>query len=302
MYKLLECTLGCIRCCGCGGGHSSIGRAHTDELPAVEEKKYPTVEDPETFYDSLQTGDVLLVSQTSDFGALTQTFDKSPWDHCAMILRCTAEGAAAQAAKEEGPATKVNFRKGKAPTDPPKMVWSAPAAGQLQVAEATGTGSHNFPLEDWLVARGEKSRYIAVRTLRDKSGKPLDAAAMAKMETFANEVWGRKYQANALELVKAIVKDDPGDAFVNKDDETLETLFCAEHTAECYQKAGMLTEKTLNSSEVLPSMFDVGEVVDRLMASCGHGYSLQAPVLLKAPGSAVTRRIHEKRKALWPGL
>ena len=92
------------------------------------------------------------------------------------------------------------------------------AAGQLQVAEATGTGSHNFPLEDWLVARGEKSRYIAVRTLRD-TGKPLDAAAMAKMETFAH----RKYQANALELVKAIVKDDPGDAFVNKDDETLET-------------------------------------------------------------------------------
>ena len=76
----------------------------------------------------------------------------------------------------------------------------------------------------------------------------------------------------------------------------------AEHTAECYQKAGMLTEKTLNSNEVLPSMFDVGEVVDRLMAGCGHGYALQAPVLLKAPGSAVTRRVHEKRKALWPGL
>ena len=109
MYKLLECALGCIKCCGCGGGHSSIGRAPTDELPAVAEKNYPTVEDPETFYDSLQTGDVLLVSQTSDFGALTQTFDKSPWDHCAMILRCTAEGAAAQAAKEEGPATKVNL-------------------------------------------------------------------------------------------------------------------------------------------------------------------------------------------------
>ena len=39
MYKLLECALGCIKCCGCGGGHSSIGRAPTDELPAVEEKK-----------------------------------------------------------------------------------------------------------------------------------------------------------------------------------------------------------------------------------------------------------------------
>ena len=49
----------------------------------------------------------------------------------------------------------------------------------VQVAEATGTGSHNFTLEDWLVARGGKSRYIAVRTLRDKSGKPLDAAAMS---------------------------------------------------------------------------------------------------------------------------
>ena len=61
-----------------------------------------------------------------------------------------------------------------------------------------------------------------------------------------------------MELVKAIVKDDPGDAFVNKDDETLETMFCAEHTAERYQRAGMLTEKTLNSNEVLPSMFDVG--------------------------------------------
>ena len=76
-------------------------------------------------------------------------------------------------------------------------------------------------------------------------------------------------------------------------------MFCAEHTAECYQKAGMLTEKTLNSNEVLPSMFDVGAVVDRLMAQCGHG-SLQAPVLLKAPGSVVTRRVHEKRKASGP--
>ena len=121
------------------------------------------------------------------------------------------------------------------------MVWSAPAAGRLQVAEATGTGSHNFPLEDWLVARGEKVHCGAHAARRVGQAARRDAA-MAKMETFANEVWGPQAQANALELVKAIVKDDPGDAFVNKDDETLETLFCAEHTAECYQKAGMLTE------------------------------------------------------------
>ena len=145
-----------------------------------------------------------------------------------MILRCTAGRRGQRPGRR--PATKVN-RKGTA-VDPPTMVERA--SGQLQVAEATGTGSHNFPLEDG--SSRAACRHIA-RTLRRWVSR-LIAAAMARWRRSPTRCGPGPGECIESE---GIVKDDPGDAFVNKDDETLET-FCAEHTAECYQ-GGMLTEK-----------------------------------------------------------
>lgn len=270
---------------------------------------------------SLQTGDVVLVHCTHDFGKLTQVGSGSPWDHIGMAVRLSPALAAglAEVAADKPIPTKVD---GSGADPAAQMEWSAPAPGQLWCLEANGTGCFLFPLEEMLVARGSKYKYLALRRLHladspagraalpvsagEGCGDPPTFAAgeaaqrIKAIEELTLTVWARPYQKGFGELLGAIINGDPEEALKDKSDETLGSIFCSELVAEAYQAAGLLPERSLNSNELLPHHFDAGGAVDRVLGSQPHKLRLGPTLVFKSPGCALTASVEARRESLWP--
>jgi hypothetical protein len=86
---------------------------------------------------------------------------------------------------------------------------------------------------------------IGVRHLvGERSGYMLD-----KLATFRSEMKDRPYEKSQRELIKSVY-DGPG----GRNIEDLDSLFCSELVAECYQQMGVLTEDK-PSNEYVPADF-----------------------------------------------
>lgn len=248
--------------------------------------------------DELRTGDVLLVKSTHAAGRLIQLGDWTHWDHVAMVVRQRGEDVATRTERNAEKPLPYEMH-GEDVPERVGMFWSEFAAQQLQILEATKAGSYCYPFQELLECRGPKYSHVAVRKLEP----PLTDEQCAKVEAFVQEVWGRPYDivgnvGEFLTGLKAILSDDPGDALKNKGDEDLAKLFCSELVAEALQRAEILPEATLNSNEVLPSMFARGGAIDRILAEQGGHYSYGGKErMLSAPQSEYYELYHEARDA-----
>jgi hypothetical protein len=76
----------------------------------------------------------------------------------------------------------------------------------------------------------------------------------------------------------------------------LDNLFCSELITEAYHAAG--TEETLNSNEILPSMYAPGKVIDKYLEQESHGFKLGPAEIFKAPSTPLSKAVLDRRKEL----
>lgn len=68
-----------------------------------------------------------------------------------------------------------------------------------------------------------------------------------------------------------------------------DNLFCSELITEAYHAAG--TEETLNSNEILPSMYAPGKVIDKYLDRESHGFKLGPAEIFKAPSTPLSKAV-----------
>jgi len=261
-----------------------------------------TLEELQTFADTLETGDILLMHCTHTFGKLAQLGTRSVWDHVAMIVRLPTDDEEAIKARREliktspQPISKT-------------MAWPEPGeTGPVEVFEAMGGGVFSYPFAAHVICRGEFCKYVAVRRLRDAQGQPISKERQKKIQDFVHEYWARPYEegnSGMMELAKPIFRRGPH-KMVNKPrdkrKETLDNFFCSELIAEALQAAGILPEDTLNSNELLPAHFAPNKSVDKILerhALCQqHGYKLGPVEVYKAPKTTLHKAIMDRRAEL----
>lgn len=166
----------------------------------------------------------------------------------------------------------------------------------MEVFEALGGGVFSYPFVAHQIFRGTFIKYACVRKLRDASGKPLGMEAREKLEKLVvKEFWARAYEsgkAGMLELARPIFHHNPRvDKKRNNTREMLDNLFCSELITEAYQAAGILPEETLNSNEILPSMYAPGKVIDKYLDRESHGFKLGPAEIFKAPSTPLSKAV-----------
>ena len=289
----------------CALNWTSFFRKDDARVPAVEKFKGETwdatspktLEELQSFGDEhLETGDCLIMHCTHRFGKIAQLMTGSPWDHVAMVVRCPTDDEHAMQARI------ALIQKAPQPISA-TMPWPKPGElGPVEVFEAMGGGAFSYPFTAHAICRGRFCKYTAVRRLRNAKGEPLDGEAKQKIEEFVQSYWGRPYEegrAGMFELARPIFKRNPRvHKKRDKSQETLDNLFCSELIAEAYQAAGILPEETLNSNEILPSMFAPGKAVDKYLKVQSHGYTLGEVEIFKAPKSHIHTAILDRRAEL----
>lgn len=228
---------------------------------------------------------------THSFGKLAQLGTFSPWDHVAMVVKCAQEDVPARIqliGKKPQPASHT-------------MPWPQPGMERTEVFEAMGGGVFSYPFTAHAICRGKFCKYTAVRRLRNKKGEPLSKEQQRKIEEFVQEFWGRPYEqgnAGMMELARPVMRMRNPNVHKKRDKslEQLDKLFCSELITKAYQAAGILPEETLNSNEILPSMFAPGKAVDKYLAVQDHGFRLGEVEVFKAPHTPLNTAILNKRK------
>lgn len=281
----------------CSCNWTSYFRKDDEKVPSVEKYKDEshtnpkTLEDLTAFGETLHTGDVLICHCTHPFGKLAQLGTFSPWDHVGMVIKCTPEDEAAR--------KKLIAEKPQPPSH--IMHWPKPGVERTEVFEAMGGGVFSYPFTSQAICRGNTFKYIAVRRLRNKEGLPLSEEQQRKVEAFVREVWGRPYEtgnAGMMELARPVIRMRNPSVHRKRDKslEKLDNLFCSELVTEALQKAGILPEETLNSNEILPSMFAPGKAVDKYLEVQEHGFRLGEVEIYKAPKTPLNAAILKRRE------
>lgn len=198
--------------------------------------------DLQAYHDTaFATGDVLLFSGQSPFSHLIRTMTKSQWSHCGMVV-CDETGKGS---------SKI--------WDVSKKIYGG-AVGLYDLHERLnayeGTIAHRP-----LIYNGTK------RGLRTDD--------RARFEVIHDELLGRPYEKNNLELFKAAFDPKIINFELAVNDPDISSLFCAELLAETYQRLGILPQ-TVSANEYVPSDF----------AQAHHlplekGYAFTDEVLLK---------------------
>jgi len=289
----------------CSCNWTSYFRGDEEKVPSVEKYKDDfssnpqkdshsnpkTLEELTAFGETLHTGDILIMHCTHDFGKLAQLGTMSPWDHVGMVIKCAPQDEAAR--------NKLVAEK--PPTPSHVMPWPKPAVERTEVLEAMGGGVFSYPFTTHAICRGNTFKYIAVRRLRNKAGEPLSEEQQRKVEAFVQEFWGRPYeQGNAgyMELARPVLRMRNPNVHQKRDKslEQLDHVFCSELITEALQRAEILPEETLNSNEILPSMFAPGQAVDKYLEVAEHGYRLGEVEVYKAPKTPLNTAILKKRE------
>lgn len=183
--------------------------------------------------DKLKTGDIVLFSGKGGLSAGIKWFTFSRWSHVGMVVR-----------SELG-----------------VMLWESTTLTNVKDAES---GKERKGVQ--LVALSERiKKYqgeIAVRQLN----KNVDDSALKELGKLREEVRGRPYEKNELELLKSAY-----DLVLGHNDENLSSLFCSELVAEAYQRMGLLENppKGKDSNEYTPKDFSVNGNLKLLVGNLG---------------------------------
>ena len=77
-----------------------------------------------------------------------------------------------------------------------------PAPGQLQIFEAERNGSYSYPFKELLAMR-HRYKYVGVRKL----DPPLSSEQCAHVMDCVRDLWGRSYEKDQLEMMRAVAQD-----------------------------------------------------------------------------------------------
>lgn len=175
----------------------------------------------ESIRPSLKTGDIVLFSGKSKVSFMIKLATNSIWSHVGMALRLPQSEAV--------------------------FLWESTTLSNLKDI-TTGKAKRGVQL----VLLSERLRAydgkVAIRPLL----KGVDEPGYYDLMEFREEVRGRDYERDKMELVKSAY-DGPFGA----NEEDLSSLFCSELVAEAYQRLGLLQvpPKGLPSNEYTPRDF-----------------------------------------------
>ena len=187
----------------------------------------------------LYSGDLLLFSGKSLFSHSIRTFTNSRWSHCGMVIN----------------------DKHKSPEiwDVSKKTYGGEVAlynAEDRIALYDGDIAYR-PLQQANGARGFSSK---------------DAAAFQPIK---DNLLGRPYETNKLELMKAAFDPKIFGYELAKNHPDLSSIFCGELLAETYQRLGLL-QADLPANEYVPADFDKNHVT-----SLEKGYIFGPEIILK---------------------
>jgi hypothetical protein len=154
--------------------------------------------------EELDNGDVLLFGGSSRVCRRIKRLTRCKWSHLALIARHPSSGRL--------------------------LLWEAtggPALPDL-VTHEIRPGVNLYDLEEWIRHYAEDT---AIRRLRIQRSEVMVAALLS----FYEEVRGRPYEHNVMELLRAGRTGLLGN---RKSD--LSSIFCSELVAEAYQRMGLL--------------------------------------------------------------
>ncbi len=170
--------------------------------------------------NSLRTGDIILFSGKGTISRTIQMFTRSKWSHVGMAIR-----------SEEWDML---------------LSWESTTLSKLKdiQSDTARQGVQLVPLSERIRTYDGD---IGIRQLGDHDTKP--SYMKEQLMKFRQEVRGRPYEQNKLELIKSAY-DGP----FGHNEEDLSSIFCSELVAEAYQRMGFLSEH-MSSNEYTPADF-----------------------------------------------
>ncbi len=167
--------------------------------------------------NSLQTGDIVLFSGKSRISNIIKWFTKSPWSHVGMVIRSTEWDM--------------------------RLLWESTTLSKLKDIQSgvARQGVQLVPLSERIKTYDGRIGIRKLETHKVIRHQPLI--------DFRQEVKGRKYEEDKLELFKSAY-DGPFGA----NEEDLSSLFCSELVAEAYQIMGFISNDVA-SNEYTPADF-----------------------------------------------
>lgn len=188
----------------------------------------------------LKTGDIILFSGKGAFSDIIKYGTFSKWSHVGMVLKLPG----------------YEFL----------TVWESTTLSNIADLDTKKPrkGVQLVALSDRV---HQYSGSIAVRQLQ---GGSLDEGAIDNLMGLREEIKGKEYEKDKLELIKAAY-DGP----FGKNSEDLSSLFCSELVAEAYQRLGLLDE-TKPSNEYTPADFS-----EKRMNSLRGDFTLSEEIILK---------------------
>jgi hypothetical protein len=190
--------------------------------------------------DQLNTGDIVLFSGTGPIASLAQWLSKTKWSHVGMIVCC----------------------------DLGVLLWESDGLGEFEDIESGDEkkGVRLVSLSD-RIKRFEGE--VWARPLKDTE---CTAEMLAALAALRQEVRGRPYEKNAIQLMKAYY-DGP----FGQNTEELSSLFCSELVAEAYQRMGLLAEPPEGqpSDEYTPIDFSEERTLTLLKGKLGREFQLK---------------------------
>lgn len=193
-------------------------------LPDVSTKPLKTI-----IQDGLQTGDLVLFSGATSSGAIIKFFDHSTYSHVAVVLKAKYTQQLLVFEASTNRAGLVDIQSGKV----------LKGVEVLPLRQKIFSGWYNL---------------VAVRRLTGIDQEQREEM-YAKLLEFREEVQGRPYEKDKLELILSSI-DFQEDylSFLRNTHEDLSSLFCSELVAAAYKRMGLLKTKKL-SNEFTPDDF-----------------------------------------------
>lgn len=176
----------------------------------------------ESVRDNLKTADIVLFSGKGGISHAIKLTTNSRWSHVGMVLRLPESQAA--------------------------FLWESTTLTNLKDA-IDGRVKRGVQL----VLLSDRLRtYDGEVSIRHLQGHTVSDTSYLNLMAFRQQVRGRAYEQDKLELIKAAY-DGP----LGHNQEDLSSLFCSELVAEAYQQLGLLQEppQGLPSNEYTPKDF-----------------------------------------------
>ncbi|WP_343561584.1 hypothetical protein [Kiloniella sp. b19] len=199
-----------------------------------------------TTYDDLRpglkTGDIVLFAGESLFSKAIRFVTRSQWSHVGMVIKIERWNLA--------------------------LLWESTTPSDAKDIEG-GTVTNGVQLVALSSRVQSYKGKIAIRQLN----KSISDEQIDRLAAFRESVKGRKFEKDALELVRAAMDN----TFLGDEEgEDLSSFFCSELIAESYQAMGLLQEGDKPSNEFTPADFS-----SRKPLALTGSFSLNEEIYLK---------------------